>query len=107
MIKKVREIKKILLEKGFREDNGKHHIYYRFFLDGKKTSVYTYFSHDASDANDFLLSQISRQLKFQKRDHLLQFIDCHIDERAYTKMLFDGNYVRREEKKNPNGKPSQ
>jgi hypothetical protein len=107
VIKKVREITKVLLEKGLREETGKHHIYYWFFLDGKKTSVNTYFSHSASEANDFLLSQISKQLKFQKKDHLLRFIDCYIDEPAYTKMLLDGKYVRREENNSPNGKPSQ
>jgi hypothetical protein len=94
--KKARDVKKTLLAKGFREESGKHHIYYWFFLDNKKTSVNTYFSHNAADLNDFILSQVSKQLKFEKKDHLIQFLDCHIDQNAYTKMLIDGNHVRRE-----------
>ena len=103
MNKKVRDIKKSLLNKGFLEDGAKaDHVYFRFFLDGKRTSISTHYSHGEIDIGPPLISLMSREMKL-KKEQFLQFVDCHMDGAAYAKILLDGQHIRREENKKMNG----
>ena len=95
MTKKVREIEAALSKKGFRQD-ATHHLYWHFFLDGKKTTVNTFFSHGATEIYGGRINQQARQLNLSKKQ-FLEFIECRLDEAAYQKILLDGGHIERDQ----------
>jgi hypothetical protein len=87
-IRKACDIKKVLLKKGFVLDPKKdHHEFYFLFVDGKKQSIHTYFSHSLKDYDKSLLSQIKKQLKFDSAENFEGFLDCPFSKENYLKML--------------------
>jgi hypothetical protein len=90
--KKIRVIQSSLAKKGFVADDTGHHIYYRFFIGGKRTDVYTFFSHGDVEIHGGRINQTAKQLRLDK-DKFLELIDCHMDESAYTKLLLDGGHI--------------
>ena len=93
---KSKEIAKSLNKKGFEPQTGeKHHSYYYFYFNGKKTHVNTYLSHDTSKEysgkKKGLLHDVKNQLKFNKLDDCVKFIDCTFSEQNYIDMLVKKN----------------
>lgn len=89
---KAAEIEKALLKKGFRADNGSRgnsHRYYFLWVNGKKTRINTYLSHDGKEYGDELLAEIKRQLCFKNKQQLLAFVQCYISESQYVAMLYE------------------
>ena len=83
--RKTRKIDASLTKKGFvREDS--HHIYYKFCIDGKVTSVYTYVSHGNQEVDSYLLRQMADQIGLNV-DEFKQFIDCHLDREHYMEII--------------------
>jgi len=65
-VRPTRKIRSSLTSKGFVEDNT-HHCYFWLYVKGKKSEIYTYFSHGAKECDNFLLSQMAGQLKLSRR----------------------------------------
>jgi predicted RNA-binding protein len=63
--RKTKDLQKILSKKGFVENPQiEHHKYFILFVNGKKSSIKTYFSHGKKEYGKILMSQIKKQLKF-------------------------------------------
>jgi hypothetical protein len=55
---------------------------------GKQTGIKTYISHGSGkDLNDFLISQMKKQLKLDTSNQAFQFLECSMSEQAYNKIL--------------------
>ncbi len=89
MIIKARKIDSALTKKGFIKEEGKKHVYYILVVGGKKTLIRTKLSHGSKDCNDYLLSKIRNQLKFDKKEELIDFINCPKTLEEYVRMLRD------------------
>jgi len=77
--------------KGFEEEQTHHRMFY-FMVQGKRTSIRTRLSHGEKRVDDWLLSQIARQVHLSRKC-LREFIDCDITQEAYLRMMIDGGYV--------------
>ncbi len=92
--RKSKEIQSVLLKKGFKlEPKHKHHEFYYFVVNGKISSVYTYFSHSKKDYDNFLLSQIKKQLLFDNTSEFEDFLNCPFTETDYLEMLKRKNVI--------------
>ncbi|HIH97312.1 MAG TPA: type II toxin-antitoxin system HicA family toxin [Thermoplasmata archaeon] len=88
VVKKTRNIAAALTKKGFREEpRRKKHDFYYFYENGKKTRIWTKLSHGVSEYNDDLLTEMRKQLKFEKKKDLEKFIDCPFKKEDYLEML--------------------
>lgn len=86
--RKTLEIAKSLKKKGFQLDPEKdHHQYYVFCMEGKKTSINTYFSHNKSEYDSGLLSSIKRSLFFPTTTQFEEFLDCPLSKEKYIEIL--------------------
>jgi predicted RNA binding protein YcfA (HicA-like mRNA interferase family) len=85
---KTRKIDSALKKKGFKIVKEKEdHIYYYFFISEKKTPIHTKLSHGIKEYNDGLLSAIRKQLKFDNKEELEDFIECTKSLEQYIEML--------------------
>lgn len=87
-IRKVSYLTKVLKKKGFAlfpEKN--HHGYYYLVVDGKKSSIYTYFSHGKEEYGITLMQSVKRQLKFKDSKTAEAFFDCPLSMEQYIKLL--------------------
>lgn len=86
--RKTKELKKVLLKKGFElKPEKKHHQFYYLVIDGVKQNIYTYFSHGKKDCGKYLMGQIKKQLKFIKSSDAEDFFDCPMSEEQYVELL--------------------
>jgi hypothetical protein len=90
-VRKARDIKSALLQKGFREHPGDHHYYY-LYAANKKTSVYTKISRNATDLEDNLQGEMAKQIKL-KRPDFNRLIDCSLSGDTYLEMLINVGHV--------------
>jgi len=88
---KIRDIKAALARKGFVSRDGDHE-YFIFHCDGKKTSVMTKFSRSATEADDWLQSQVAKQIKLSKAQ-FIRFVECAMSANEYRALLIDGKHV--------------
>jgi hypothetical protein len=90
--RKVKDIEKVLLAKGFKLlKNKSDHYYYHLFYDGKKTNIFTFLSHGAKsdDYSSELMNRIKKQLHFIDSKLAENFLDCPMSEKDYLKMLLE------------------
>lgn len=85
MILKSFAVKSALKKKGFEEYN-LDHKYYIFMYNGKKTTLRTKLSHNHQDLNDYLISQMSKQLSLNKNE-FCKLILCALSETEYIEIL--------------------
>lgn len=86
--RKVKDIQKVLLRKGFKLNPEKeHHQFYSLVIDGVKYPVYTYLSHGKKEYSKNLMSEIKKQLKFISTDKAEDFFDCPMSAEQYVDML--------------------
>lgn len=88
----VREMKRALLSKGFKAFDGDHDQMI-LFVDGKKTSVFTKFSHGAKEYRDPLLAQVAKQVGLP-RGKFEDLVDCPLGEEEYISLLRASGRVR-------------
>jgi hypothetical protein len=84
-----------------------HHTYLFLHVDGRKTSVFTKVSHGTGhkELGEDLIHAIKRQLKFDKKQQLLDLVNCPMDSAAYIEHLEkSGHQVRHAE---PPAPPAQ
>jgi len=93
--RKTKEIKKVLSKKGFVLNPEKdHHIYYNLHVDGKKSHIQTYLSHNGQDYNPFLMDKIKKQLKFTDSKKAEDFFDCPLTAEMYIAMLKENGDIK-------------
>jgi hypothetical protein len=97
---KARDVTKALKLKGFQEEAGKDHIYY-YLLHGKKTThIFTKISHNSSEIDDNLCSQMAKQLRLRNRQ-FDELIECSLTYDGYIGILVQANILKPLEKANP------
>jgi hypothetical protein len=88
-VRSAKDIEKALLAKGFEKHSSKHHNYYYFIYNGKRSNISTYLSHGgkSSDYGTNLMSKIKQQLKFNDSKTAERFLDCPFKEEQYIDLL--------------------
>ena len=69
-----------------------HHTMFHLMAYRKRTSVRTRLSHGERRVDDWLQSQIARELRLSKRE-LWRFVKCEIGEQEYLGMMIEGGHV--------------
>jgi len=86
--RKTKYLKKVLKKKSFQSFPEKnHHQFYYLVVDGKKESVYTYFSHGKSEYDKKLMGAIKHQLKFPTSKDAENYFDCPMSGDQYVELL--------------------
>ena len=83
------DIRRALLNKGFREDTkGRDHDFYFLYIGERKQSIYTKLSRGGQyrTYGDDLVRDVARQLKLTKTD-LRELVSCLIDGVTYVQKL--------------------
>lgn len=81
--KKRRDVEAGLLRKGFQKEDGDHNYFiYHRMSDGKPTGVFTKTSHSGKDLDDFLLGQMAKQCRVNKRQ-FLALVECPLTREEY------------------------
>ena len=87
---KTREIESALMKKGFQEYKTKHHKYYIWQNDQKKTVIQTFISHGKHEYNGSVLSSLRKQLHL-KNNQFDAFVQCSLTkkdlEMIYSEMF--------------------
>jgi hypothetical protein len=87
----TKKIRDNITSKGFQQVQTHHEMYW-FYLGDKKTSVRTRISHGENEYSDSLLGRMAKQVHLSKKE-LLEFIDCDLTEKQYTKILVENGVV--------------
>ncbi len=89
---KPRVIDRALLRKGFKKETS-HHIIYYYYINGKKTSIHTYISHDTRELSPKQLNQMAKELKLNY-DDFEKLIECPLSEIEYRDYLQSKGYIK-------------
>jgi hypothetical protein len=90
----VRAFAGALLRKGFERVEGKHHAMFFLVAEGKRTSVRTRLSHGQRRVDEWLLSEIAKELHLSKRE-LLRFVECAMSGQEYAALMAERGYLSR------------
>jgi hypothetical protein len=80
------------LKKGFKDERDKKHIFYFFYFNGKKTTIYTKMSHNPGDLDDYLIGRMADQLDLQKND-FVELVKCPLLEEDLIKIYRQKNRI--------------
>lgn len=83
--RRVREMEQTLLSKGFRRRDGDHR-YFHLYIDGRRTAIWTKFSHGAGEYGDALLAKVRQQLRLT-RTQFDDLMDCPMGFEGYVTAL--------------------
>lgn len=84
----TKEYESALTAKGFQEERQTGHTLYYLWEEGKKTHIWTKISHGRKeDIRDRLANLIKKQLKFDTKKDLSDFIECPMDHSGYIQYL--------------------
>lgn len=89
---KTTEVENNLVSKGFKKKDGNHKFFY-FYYKGKKSSIFTKTSHSSKEIDDYLIRQMSKQLKLDKTD-FVKFASCTLSESEYIQILINNGFLR-------------
>jgi len=97
---KAREVKAALLKKGFKPEQSKpgqkkknrDHEYFFFYLQDKKTNIFTKISHGETEIHDQNCSHMARQIRLNN-SQFKDFVDCPLDGPGYLRILVQGRHV--------------
>lgn len=85
---KTRKIVASLTKKGFSPKRGKSkHIKYTLFVEGKKTSVYTWISHGSDEYEDKILNVMRKELRLETNRELDDLIECPMSAEVLISLL--------------------
>jgi len=82
---KTRVIENALSQKGF-EKKESHHKKYTLYVNGKRSSIYTFVAHGTKEYGDNLLNKMKNQLDIS-REELNDLIDCHLKHEDLVRIL--------------------
>ncbi len=86
--RKTRKIISSLTKKGFSARKGKSkHIKYTLYVNGKKTSVFTWISHGLDEYDDQLLNAMKKELHLESSQEFDDLIDCPMSEDILISLL--------------------
>jgi len=88
---KTRAIESALSKKGFRKKES-HHKKYTLYVNGKRTSIYTFVSHGTKDYGDNLLNKMKNQLYISRKE-LNDLIDCPLKHEDLIRILAGKNKI--------------
>jgi len=88
------KIESSLLKKGFKLIES-HHRFYYYEHNGKLTSIRTKISTGSGykTYSESLISQLKKQLKFNSKKELLDFINCPMTAEEYKDLLTINNHI--------------
>ncbi len=87
-----KDVKRILLKKGFSEVPGDHEYFY-IYRNGKKTAINTKISRGSQkDIPDGLLKTMMKQIRLEK-DDFERYMNCTMSCEEYIKYLLDNKYI--------------
>lgn len=87
-----RRVEKSLLAKGFVKDHGDH-LFFRLFVNGKKTAIYTKISHGSRKTlGDGLVHMMAKQVKLSLPE-FRDLVECRLSEEAYVKLLVESKQI--------------
>lgn len=93
---KWREVRRVLVTKGFQEEPPTHHEWYRFYHNGKATSIRTKISHGDKrelNSNSPLMRSMQYQLRLQRKQ-LENLLNCPLSEEEYVAHLESEGHLR-------------
>ena len=94
---KPQNLKKALVKKGFVHSEGERdHDYYFYYENGEKTVVFTKISrgaHGKRVMGERLIHMVKEQMKFEKKDQLVSFVDCEFTKEDYREMLMKNGHI--------------
>ena len=93
---KAKDIQKALRKKGFQKKEGKKHIKYILYVNGKKTRVMTLFSRgkDKKELGDDLIKRIMKQLHFDNDENKFKdFVKCPLTHEDYLRLLREKDII--------------
>ncbi|MGA2523658.1 MAG: type II toxin-antitoxin system HicA family toxin [Candidatus Bathyarchaeia archaeon] len=82
---KANDVVRGLMKKGFRPDNRKHKFLF-LYVNGKKTSVFTYVSWGSDDIDDYLIGKMSNQVRLERKE-FINLVECPLSEEEYLAEL--------------------
>jgi hypothetical protein len=88
-------VERALLKKGFSIEMGDHK-YFRLYLNGKDTGVYTKTSHNSQDIGDMLTGKMAKQLRMNTM-FFKAFVECAKTQKDYETLLREQNVISDEE----------
>ena len=81
-----------LLKKGFEEKHSSH-THLTYFIDGKKTSIFTFISHGKKEISDQLMHQMAKQLKIS-HEQFCELVDCSMGGETLREFYLDEGIVK-------------
>jgi hypothetical protein len=92
---KTRKIISSLIKKGFNPKKGKSkHIKYTLYVNGKKTSIFTWVSHGLNEYDDQLLNAMRKELSLESNQELNDLIECPMSAEALISLLVERKKIR-------------
>lgn len=92
---KTREIVSSFTKKGFNPKKGKSkHIKYTLYVNGKKTSIFTWISHGLDEYDDQLLNAMRKELRLESNQELDDLIDCPMSAEALISLLVERKKIK-------------
>jgi len=93
--RKTRKIVSSLTKKGFHSKKGKSkHIKYTLYVNGKKTSVFTWVSHGLDEYEDKLLNAMRKELRLESSKELDDLIECPMSEKELIALLVKRKIIK-------------
>lgn len=69
-----------------------HHKKYTLYINGKRTSIYTFISHGIKEYGDYLLNKMKKQL-YISSEELDKLIECPLKKEDLIKILNEKNLI--------------
>lgn len=88
----TRKFESSLISKGFREDQ-RHHKFFWFYCDKRKTSVFTKTSNGEKEFEENMLNQRKKQMKLKTKEQFVDFYKCPMKEKEYKDYLIKCGYI--------------
>lgn len=89
---KTIQINKALTKKGFKKENKDHYFYY-YTHNGKKTNIFTKFSHSSTEIGESLIKMMADQVHLEK-DEFKKLIECTLSGEEYKKILINKGFIK-------------
>lgn len=88
-----KDVKKVLLKKGFTLLPGRDHEYFYVYRNGKKTAVNTKISRGSKkDIPEGLLKTMMNQIRLEKND-FERYFNCTMSHEEYIEYLIEHKYI--------------
>jgi len=88
-----RRAERSLKQKGFVQDNKDHRTFY-LYVNGKKTSIFTYTSHGGREIDSSLLNLMKRELRLQTNSQARNLLICPMAGEDYVRWLREHGILR-------------